>query len=197
MRAALAQASLIRPRARTTLAILGVAIAAAMLLDMVMLATGMRESFRQLLLTRGFQLRLAPKGTLPFDTDATIADVAGVVSTLRRNPDLREISPVLGGSIHIPIRGRDVSASILGIDPRVQGDYEMLSGTDVTVANAIVVNQRLMRDLGGKIGDTITVSTGSDPQTRSYAGQRTLTITGTVRFLYGATDQSAAAVRRE
>ena len=54
---------------------LGVAIAAAMLLDMVMLATGMRESFRELLLSRGFELRLAPKGTLPFDTDATIPGV--------------------------------------------------------------------------------------------------------------------------
>ncbi len=197
MRAVLAKASLIRHRARTVLAILGVAIAAAMLLDMVMLATGMRESFRQLLLTRGFQLRLAPKGTLPFDTDATIADVARVISTLRTNPDVREISPVLGGSIHIPIAGRDVSASILGIDPAVQGDYELLSGTDVNTPNAIVVNQRLLYDLAGKIGDTITVSTGYDPQTRSYSGQRTLVVRGTVRFLYGATDQSAAAVRRE
>ena len=179
------------------LAILGVAIAAAMLLDMVMLATGMRESFRQLLLTRGFQLRLAPKGTLPFDTDATIADVTGVSVTLRRNPDVREISPVLGGSIHIPIHGRDVSASILGIDPTVQGDYELLTGSDVTMPDFIVVNDRLLRELGGKSGDTIDVATGYDPQTRSYSGQRRLVVSGTVRFLYGASDQSAAAVRRE
>jgi putative ABC transport system permease protein len=164
---------------------------------MVMLATGMRESFRQLLLTRGFQLRLSPKGTLPFDTDATIGDVAGVMSTLRRNSDIREISPVLGGSIHIAVGGRDVSASILGIDPKVQGDYEVLSGNDVTAANAIVVNARLLGELRSKIGDTISVSTGYDPQTRSYSGQRALVVTGTVRFIYGASDQSAAAVRRE
>lgn len=197
MRAVLAQASLVRHRARTILAIVGVAIAAAMLLDMVMLATGMRESFRELLLTRGFQLRLAPKGTLPFDTDATIPDVTAVTARLRGNADIREISPVLGGSIHLPIGDRDVSGSILGIDPSVQGDYELLSGDDVTTAKAIVVNDRLLRELGKKIGDTVSVSTGYDPQTRSYSGQRDLVITGTVRFLYGATDQSAAAVRRE
>jgi putative ABC transport system permease protein len=179
------------------LAILGVAIAAAMLLDMVMLATGMRESFRELLLTRGFQLRLAPKGTLPFDTDATIADVASVVSTLRRNADVREISAVLGGSVHVPIKGRDVSASILGIDPAVQGDYELVSGGDVTTDNAIAVNARLLRELGAKLGDTISVATGYDPQTRSYSGQRALVVTGIVRFIYGASDQSAAVVRRE
>jgi len=53
MIATLAAASLIRHRARTALAILGVAVSAAMLLDMVMLASGMRESFRGLLLSRG------------------------------------------------------------------------------------------------------------------------------------------------
>src|SRR3954468_10507527 len=99
-----------------------------MLLDMVMLATGMRESFRQLLLSRGFDIRLAPKGTLPFDTDATIAGVAGITSILRTNPDIGDISAVLGGSIHIVVDGKDVSSSILGIDPRVQGDYELVSG---------------------------------------------------------------------
>src|SRR2546430_4258738 len=107
------------------LAVLGVAIAAAMLLDMVMLATGMRESFRQLLLSRGFDIRLAPKGTLPFDTDATIPSVGAITTVLRSNPDIREISPVLGSSIHISVGARDVSAGVLGIDP-VQGDYELV-----------------------------------------------------------------------
>ncbi|HJP85409.1 MAG TPA: FtsX-like permease family protein [Gemmatimonadaceae bacterium] len=179
------------------LAIVGVAVAAAMLLDMVMLATGMRQSFRELLLTRGFQIRLAPKGTLPFDTDATIPDVASVTATLRQNPDIGEISPVLGGSIHIPIGDRDVSASVLGIDPSVQGDYELLSGRDLRAGDDVVVNDRLLAALGKRIGDTISVATGYDPQTRSYSAQRNFTITGTVRFLYGAADQSSAAMRRE
>src|SRR5256885_11769360 len=128
MRAALAQASLIRHRARTTLAVLGVAIAAAMLLDMVMLATGMRESFRQLLVSRGFQLRLAPKGTLPFDTDATIPGVSAIMATLRSNRDVREISPVLGASIHIPIGGGDVSGSAIRIHPAGEGGFQLVVG---------------------------------------------------------------------
>jgi putative ABC transport system permease protein len=197
MRATLAQASLIRHRARTMLAVLGVAIAAAMLLDMVMLATGMRESFRQLLLARGFDIRLAPKGTLPFDTDATIPGVSAITSVLRSNADIKQISPVLGGSIHISVGGRDISAAVLGIDPRVQGDYELISGRDVTRPDAIAVNEYLLRELGAKLGDTLTVATGFDPQTRTYAGQRKLLLTGTVRFIYGAAQQSSAAVRRE
>jgi putative ABC transport system permease protein len=197
MRATLAQASLIRHRARTTLAVLGVAIAAAMLLDMVMLATGMRESFRQLLLAQGFDIRLAPKGTLPFDTDATIPGVSAITWVLRSNPDIRQISAVLGGSIHISVGGRDVSAAILGIDPRVQGDYALASGRDIPGPDAMVVNEYLLRQTGAKLGDTLTVATGFDPQTRTYAGQRKLVLTGIVRFIYGAAEQSSAAVRRE
>jgi len=177
--------------------VLGVAIAAAMLLDMVMLATGMRESFRRLLVSRGFELRLAPKGTLPFDTDATIPGVAAITSIMRSNPDIREISPVLGASIHIPVGNRDVSGSVLGVDPSVQGDYELLSGRDPLSADAIVVNDYLLQQLGARVGDTLSVATGYDPQTRTYSGRRTLVITGRVRFIYGANEQSSAAMRRE
>jgi putative ABC transport system permease protein len=177
--------------------VLGVAIAAAMLLDMVMLATGMRESFRELLVSRGFEVRLAPKGTLPFDTDATIPGVRAVTAVLRTNPDIRDISPVMGGSIHIQAGDRDVSASVIGIDPSVQGDYEVLSRRDVTATDAIVVNDYLLGKLGARIGDTVNVASGYDPQTRTYSGQRKLLITGLVKFIYGANEQSGAAMRRE
>jgi len=179
------------------LAVLGVAVATAMLLDMVMLSTGMRESFRALLLSQGFDIRLAPKGTLPFDTDATIPGVTAITSVLRMNPDIREISPVLGGSIHIPVGDHDVSAAVLGIDPTVQGDYEFLSGRDVTTPDAIVANDYLLDKLGARFGDTLNVASGYDPQTRTYSGQRKLVLTGKVRFIYGASDQPAAAVRHE
>ncbi len=197
MKLTLAKASLVRHRSRTILAVLGVAIAAAMLLDMVMLASGMRESFRELLMTRGFEIRLAPKGTLPFDTDATIPGVRAVTDSLRTNPDIETISPVMGASIHIPVGERNVSSAALGIDPSVQGDYELLLGEDVTRSDAIVANDYLLEQLGAKIGDTLNVATGYDPQTRSYTGQRRLVITGRVRFIYGAAQQPGSAMRRE
>lgn len=83
MRFTLALATLGRHRGRTVLAVIGVAVAFAMLLDMVMLSSGLRASFRDLLLSRGFQLRLSPKGTLPFDTEATIGGAADLLATLQ------------------------------------------------------------------------------------------------------------------
>jgi putative ABC transport system permease protein len=194
MRLALAWASLRRHGTRTLLAMLGVAVAAAMLLDMVMMSTGMRESFRSLLLSRGFQLRLAPKGTLPFDTDATIKNSSYILRMLRSNPDFVAVSPVLGGSLHIP-RGQNViTSSALGLYPRVQGDYELLSGRDPLRPNEIVGNDDFIRATGARMGDTLTVATGYDPQTRTYAGSRKLVLTGRVRFIYGAAHQLAAAM---
>ncbi len=179
------------------LAVFGVAVATAMLLDMVMLATGMRESFRELLLSRGFDIRLAPKGTLPFDTDATIPGVNAIITVLRRNPDIREISPVLGGSIHIRVGERDISSAVLGVDPTIQGDYEFLSGRDISTPDAIVANDYLLKKLRARFGDTLAVAADYDPQTRMYSGERRMVLTGKARFIYGAAEQAAAAVRRE
>ena len=190
----LAWASLRRHRTRTLLAVLGVAVAAAMLLDMVMMSTGLRESFRELLLSRGFQLRIAPKGTLPFDTDATIERVGGITATLRTNKEMVTISPVLGSTIHVPIGDRIFTSATLGAHPQVQGDYELVSGRDPIAPDEIAVNDDFITATGVRVGDSIRVSTGYDPQLRTYSDSRTMVITGRVRFLYGAANQLATAM---
>jgi putative ABC transport system permease protein len=191
----LAAASLFRHRARTLLAVLGVAVSAAMLLDMVMLATGMRESFRSLLLSQGFQLRLSPKGTLPFDTDATIAGADSMVSMLRARPEVAVVSPVLGGQLHVPLaNGTTVTAAVLGLEPAVQGDYELVAGRHPAAPDEMVGNDALLAAIGRRVGDTVLVAAGYDAQLRALAGSRTVHITGRVRFIYLAMDQRAAAM---
>lgn len=191
----LAIASLLRHRARTLLAVLGVAVSAAMLLDMIMLASGMRESFRTLLVSQGFQLRLAPRGTLPFDTDATIAGADTIVTRLRTRPDVAGVSPVLGGQLHAPRSDGSAATGVaLGIEPATQGDYQLQAGTDPLRADEVVMNDAFLVAAGRRVGDTITVAAGYDPQLRSLAGQRTLRISGRARFIYLAAGQRAAAL---
>jgi putative ABC transport system permease protein len=192
--AALAAASLVRHRARTALAIVGVAVSAAMLLDMVMLATGMRESFRSLLLSQGFQLRVSPRGTLPFDTEATIRDADGLVAAVRADPDVEVVSPVLGGQLHVPRPDGAVTASALGVEPAVQGDYELVAGRDPRSNDELVANDAMLRAIGRRVGDTIRAAAGYDPQLRTLSGERTLRIVGRARFIYLAVDQRAAAL---
>ena len=199
MVATLARASLVRHRARTLLAMLGVAVSAAMLLDMVMLATGMRESFRALLLSQGFQLRLAPKGTLPFDTDATISGAAGIAAALRARPDVMEVSPVLGSQVHVQrLRGGDagtaLSSAALGTEADVQGDYELLSGSPPRDSGEVVANDAFLTAAGAAVGDTLRVAAAYDPQLRAFAGLRRLVVVGRAHFVYMAAGERAIAL---
>jgi putative ABC transport system permease protein len=190
----LAWATLSRHRSRTLLAVLGVAVSAAMLLDMVMLSSGMRASFKDLLLSRGFQLRLAPKGTLPFDTDATIADASGIVRTLRTIPGVTTISPVLGGQLHVVRGDRTITATALGVDPVAQGDYEITEGRNASAANELVASDDFLRASGARLGDTLVAAAGYDPQLRALTGRRVLTLVGRAHFLYMAAEQRSVAL---
>ena len=191
MRFMMAWATLRRHPARTALAILGIAVAAALLLDMVMLATGMSESFRSLLLTRGYQLRVSPKGTLPFDSEATIDGADAIVRALRANPDIKAVSPSLGATLTVD--GSNIpSAFTLGLERDVQGDYTVESGTDITPADTaraaplprIVVSPMFLTRAGRQVGDTITVSSGLDAQLRTAARSNRVVIGGVGRFIY-------------
>jgi len=193
----LAWATLTRHRMRTLLATLGVAVSAAMLLDMVMLSTGMRASLEDLLLSRGFQLRLAPKGTLPFDTDATIPEASEVIRTLRTVPGVTTISPVLGGQVHVEGVQRTISATALGVDPAVQGDYEITNGRSPSAPNELVASADFLQVSGARVGDTLSVAAGYDSQLRSFTGRRTMTLVGVAHFLYMAAEQRAVALPLE
>ncbi|MDQ6887446.1 MAG: FtsX-like permease family protein [Gemmatimonadota bacterium] len=199
MRVTLALAALRRHRSRTVLALCGVAIAAAMLLDMVMLSTGLRESFRQLLLSRGFQLRLAPRGTLPFDTESTIPGARAITDSLRQLADVVAVSPVLGATVHVPlhsaVRGRESVASFaLGVLPAVQGDYELVGGRDALRPDALVANDDFLAATAARVGDTLHLAVGYNPALRTVAGDRRFVIAGRARFLYLSAGQPAVAL---
>ncbi len=180
----LARASLQRHRLRTALAVVGVAVSAALLLDMVMLSSGMRESFRSLLESTGFEIRLTPKGTLPFDTEATIDSADALMARLRANPDIVAVSPVLGGQVHVQLAGRNVAAVAIGIDPAVQGDYELRGGRDIAAPDQMVASREFLAATGARVGDTLRVAGGYDAQMRTLVRERRLVVTGTAHFVY-------------
>jgi putative ABC transport system permease protein len=80
------------------------------------------------------------------------------------------------------------------VDAAVQGDYELLRGTDALAPDAMVVNEVFLRATGARLGDTLLVATGYDPQLRTFTGRRRLVVRGEARFIYLAADQAAAAM---
>ncbi|MFM2141278.1 MAG: hypothetical protein RLZZ25_1543 [Gemmatimonadota bacterium] len=190
----LALAALTRRRGRTALTIAGVAVATAMLLDMVMLGSGMRESFRGFIEQQGFQLRLTPRGTMPFDSEATVGGAAALVARIAEDPDVVAVAPVLGAKLFTPRADSVVPAFLLGIDPRVQGDYVLAEGRDIGAPDEMVVNGAWLAATGVRLGDTLRVAAGYDAQLRRFSGERTVRVVGRGRFFMLAGGEKVAAL---
>ena len=191
----LAAKNLARHRVRNTLAGLGIAVAAALLLDMVMLAGGMERSFERMLLSRGFQIRLAPKGTLPFDTEATFPGGAALSRTLRADPRISAAGAVLGGALFTRLGDSLLPLAGLGVEPEGQGLYELERGTDLVPGDTtgIVIGASVAERTGWKIGDTVLLSGSTDPQV-ARVRERRVTVRGVVHWLYESRGERTVGV---
>jgi putative ABC transport system permease protein len=178
--------SLLRQPLRTALSLAGIAVAAAMLLDMVMLSGGIDKSFTDLLLRRGFQMRLTPKGTLPFDTEATMAGASSIVAALRRDPAVAAAGAVLGTSLYGTTADSTVTLFGYGIEPEAQSLYQVTSGRDLAPGDTsgVVLSEPAARLLRAAVGDTVALVGRLDPQVVTAAVGRRLIVRGMVRWLY-------------
>lgn len=186
-----------RHRARTTLSIIGVAIASALLLDMMLLSGGLERSFEKLLLSRGFQLRVTPKGTLPFDTEATMGDATRMLAVIRADPGVAEAGPMLASSVFARRGDARIPLVSYGIEPAAQGIYVLQQGSDLgpTDSSGMMVGEPAAARLNVMVGDTVRLVGRLDPQVATAAGaDRLLLVRGVVRFLYDARDQPSIAV---
>lgn len=178
--------SLGRQPLRTALSLAGIAVAAAMLLDMVMLSGGIDKSFSDLLLVRGFQLRLTPKGTLPFDTEATMARASEIVASLRSDPEVATAGAVLGTSLYARTGNSLATLFGYGIEPEAQGLYELTAGRDLAPGDTtgLLLGEPAARLLGAGVGDTVTLVARLDPQVAAAVVGQRLVVRGTVHWLY-------------
>ncbi len=185
-----------RHPARTTLSLAGIAIASALLLDMMMLSGGLERSFEKLLLGRGYQLRVTPKGTLPFDTEATMGDAGALVLAVRGDSDVVDAGAMLATSLFARRGDSLLSLVAYGVDPAAQGFYVLERGTDILPGDrqGLLLGDVSAGRLGADIGDTITLVGRLDPQVASTAGSREFVVRGVARFLYDSRDQPSVAL---
>ena len=171
---------------RTGLSLLGIAVTTAMLLDMVLLSGGLERSFERLLLSRGFQIRLSPKGTLPFDTEAAIPQIGSLLGRLRRDPDIAAAGPVLGASVYTRRGDSLVTLFAFGIDPSAQALYELERGANLDGDDSagVLLSEPAREVTGAGIGDTLTLVGRLDPGTVRAAAERRFVVRGVVRWLY-------------
>jgi putative ABC transport system permease protein len=178
--------SLSRHPLRTALSVAGIAVSAAMLLDMVMLSGGIEKSFAEMLLAKGYQIRLTPKGTLPFDTEATLGGASRIVKALRRDPAVESAGAILGTSLYGRMGDSLVTLFGYGIQPDAQALYQLQQGTDLTASDTlgVLLSSPAADLLDARVGDAVRLVGRLDPQVATAAVNRRLVVRGIVRWVY-------------
>lgn len=179
---------LLRHPLRTGLAVAGVAVSSAMLVDMLMLGGGITHSFRELLLGGGYAIRITPSGTLPLDTDATLADADSLRTELAAEPAVAGVAPVLAARL----TSRGVPVLALGVDPAEQGVYRLLRGAPPEPGEA-VLGEEFARERQLAPGDTLRL-TAPAALGPAAAGRRAFRVAGTARFVYASREERSVAI---
>jgi putative ABC transport system permease protein len=181
---------------RTALSLAGIAVASAMLLDMVMLSGGIEKSFSDLLLARGYHIRVTPKGTLPFDTEAAIPGATDIIRALGREPGVAAAGAVLGSSVYGRTADTLVTLFGYGVQPEAQGIYLVTAGADLDAADTLglLLSEPAAQLLGAGVGDTVTLAGRLDPQIARAGVDRRLTVRGLVRWIYDSRGQASVGM---
>lgn len=177
----------VRP-VRTVLTVAGVAVSTAMLADMLMLGGGIQRSFGDLLESRGYELRMSPKGTLPFDTEATIPGWGTLRDSVAGVAGVERVAPVLAMSVSVEVEGGGVVGSgdvrrtlALGLDAGNRGLHEVVEGDGPGVGE-VLVDARLAEGMGVGAGDRLRVGIASEFGT--WGRSASVRVSGTGDFVF-------------
>jgi putative ABC transport system permease protein len=204
----LARRGLFRHRSRTLLGILGVGVAGALLLDMQMLSRGLQVSLQRILREIGYEIRVTPRDTLPFETEASFAGGHRIASQIAADPRVARVAPVLGGSVYVTARGAapragvrsqaaaPLPAFLYGMDPPSEALWRVTSGRDLAPGDSTraVVSASLARDLHLALGDTLYVARDYAPQVGMLDSPRAYVVAGLATFRFDLRTQRSLAL---
>jgi putative ABC transport system permease protein len=179
--------------ARSLLAIAGVGVACAMLLDMLMLSSGLNASFAGLLSGAGYQLRVAPAGTLPLDTDAVIGGAERVRAALAAHPDVDGVAPVLAANL-LAGSGAGERVFALGVDPEEQGLYRLIEGRGPETSNEVVIGEVTAERADLAVGDSLALRSVAGFGNVGRARRRLYRVVGIADFLYTSETETPVAL---
>lgn len=181
---------------RSLLVVAGVSVATAMMVSMLMLGAGMGRSFAELLVARGYTLRVSPQGTLPLETQAAIREVSKLRRALLAQPEVAGVAPALAANLLLgPLPGtaaEDPRVFALGVDPLEQGVYRLVDGRDPRAAREVVVGLELAStglDIGDELGLARPGSFTAQARGDGYE------IVGVAQFVYASRGERPIAMR--
>ncbi len=166
--------NVLRHRLRTTFTVIALAIAVALLADMLMLSRGMDKTFYRVLSSVGYEVRVCPLGTLPFATDAVIAESSRVTRALDDDARVERWLRVLATTLY----SDSTSLFAMGVDGRAQSLYTVVRGADLDSPRddgvvPVLLNQNAATALHADVGDEIDLAAEVPGLERSMTEART------------------------
>jgi putative ABC transport system permease protein len=140
--------------ARAGLAIVGVAVIGALLFDMLMLSQGLLVSFRQMLDTTGYDVRVVASDAFPARVDLTNAsEVAADIALL---PEVRQVTIVRSDRAVVLVPGHaPTDVALLNVSAGAEGQgWRIVEGADLGAlgqpasASPAVISRPLSQALG-------------------------------------------------
>jgi len=175
---------------RTLLTLAGVAVTTAMLADMLMLGRGITQSFEELLESRGYELRLTPKGTLPFDTEATVPGFATLRDSVEGVAGVERVAPVLAASVTVEtaVGGagatqRTAQVLAYGMDPDDQSLYRLTEGR-TPGPGELLTDANVKGTLAAQTGSMVRLRPAG--ATAAWSRRTTAQVSGTGAFVFAA-----------
>ena len=158
---AFAVRSLVRQPGRAGVGILGIAAVGALLFDMLLLSRGLVVSFRTLLDSVGFDVRVMATEPGPVG-GPRLAHAAEIARALAALPEVDEAVPIRLVDAEATARGRAIRFSLMAVDVRARRPWTLTAGSDLDAAAPggpppMLVNRRLAAALAVSPGDAIAV----------------------------------------
>jgi putative ABC transport system permease protein len=197
---AFAVRSLVRQPGKTLLGIIGIAAVGALLFDMLLLSRGLVVSFRDLLDSIGFDVRVAATDSpLP---GGRLENATAMTSRVAALPSVAEAVAMRTGTGEVLLGTRRlVPFSLTGTDIGTRRPWTVVRGEELSPSRAgglpsLVVNQLLFEALGQPIGATLSVRAGCESG-RAAPAPRSFRLSGVAEFPFDDEDQNTAVMTRD
>jgi putative ABC transport system permease protein len=193
--AGLAWRSLTRQPARAVLAVAGIAVVGALLFDMLLLSRGLVVSFRDILDSAGFDVRVTATESQPI-VGPPLRGAEAVADVVRSLPEVQEVVPLrFGRAEAIGKDGAALPVTLFGSGTRRGRGWPVIAGRGLTPSVEhtlpVVVNRRLASRLALVPGSKLRL-TGTCGSAASAAPQVELTVQGIVVFPFDASSELTA-----
>ncbi len=156
---------------------------------MVMLAEGLQRSLADLLQATGYQVRVVPKGLLPFESGAAILDSDSLAARLGRDRRVVEALPFWGQTVYVSRPGESEKPEATfgyGAPAGTAPALRFRSGRTAEAPGEVVVDAAVAERYGVSPGDSLLVGLEPDPAVGALRSRRVVRVSGVADFMFAA-----------